>query len=60
MKTIRIKFVDITNQGYIIFITDILKKRYNVEIKCNDYKNGYILTIDNRNGKNNYFTLQVW
>lgn len=32
MKTIRIKFVDITNQGYIIFITDILKKRYNVEI----------------------------
>lgn len=30
-------------------------KRYNVEITCNDYKNGYILTIDNKNGKNNYF-----
>ncbi len=30
-------------------------KRYSVEISCNDYKNGYILTIDNKNGKNNYF-----
>ena len=30
-------------------------KRYNVEITCNDYKNGYIFTIDNQNGKNNYF-----
>ena len=30
-------------------------KRYNVNITSNDYKTGYILTIDNRNGKNNYF-----
>ncbi|MBQ2946768.1 MAG: hypothetical protein IJE04_02840 [Bacilli bacterium] len=30
-------------------------KRYNVKIKHNDYKNGYILTIDNKNSKNNYF-----
>ena len=29
-------------------------KRYNVEIKVIQYKNGYILTIDNKNGKNNY------
>lgn len=29
--------------------------RYNVKITCNEYKNGYILTIDNKNGKNNYF-----
>lgn len=30
-------------------------KRYNVNITSNDYKNGYILTIDNKKGKNNYF-----
>jgi len=30
-------------------------KRYNVEITCVEYKNGYIITIDNKNGKNNYF-----
>ena len=29
-------------------------KRYNVNIKVTEYKNGYILTIDNKNGKNNY------
>lgn len=29
-------------------------KRYSVEIKVTDYKNGYILAIDNKNGKNNY------
>ena len=28
-------------------------KRYNVEISCTDYKDGYILTIDNKKGKNN-------
>lgn len=32
MKTIKIKFVDLTNRGQIAFITDILKKRYNVVI----------------------------
>jgi hypothetical protein len=30
-------------------------KRYNVEITVSEYKNGYMLTIDNKNGKNNYF-----
>ena len=30
-------------------------KRYNVKIDVTDYKNGYILTIDNKNGKNNRF-----
>lgn len=30
-------------------------KRYNVKIDITEYKNGYILTIDNKNGKNNYF-----
>lgn len=30
-------------------------KRYNVEINFTDYKNGYIITINNNNGKNNYF-----
>lgn len=29
-------------------------KRYNVEMTFNEYKNGYIITIDNKNGKNNY------
>lgn len=29
-------------------------KRYNVEIKSTDYKNGYIIHIDNTNGKNNF------
>lgn len=29
-------------------------KRYNVEINVTKYKNGYILIIDNRNGKNSY------
>ena len=32
-----------------------LYKRYNVKIECVDYKNGYILTINNKNGKNNFF-----
>lgn len=32
MKTIKIKFVDFINNGYIAFITDILKRRYNVVI----------------------------
>ena len=50
------------NTIYIYASNDIDKdfiiskyKRYNVEISCNDYKNGYILTIDNKKGKNNYF-----
>lgn len=30
-------------------------KRYNVEIEINEFKNGYILTIDNSNSKNNFF-----
>ena len=30
-------------------------KRYNVKIECTDYKNGYLLKIDNKNGKNNKF-----
>lgn len=29
--------------------------RYNVNITSVDYKNGYIITIDNKNGKNNFF-----
>ena len=29
-------------------------KRYNVEIKVTDYKNGFILEIDNKNGKTNF------
>ena len=28
-------------------------KRYNVKITYTDYKNGYIIVIDNTNGKNN-------
>jgi len=35
------------------FITDKYK-RYNVEIKDIDYKNGYIITIDNTKGKSNF------
>ena len=30
-------------------------KRYDVKIDVSEYKNGYILTIDNNNGKNNMF-----
>ena len=29
-------------------------KRYNVKIDVMDYKNGYIIAIDNKNGKNNF------
>lgn len=29
--------------------------RYNTKIECTDYKNGYILTIDNKNSKTNLF-----
>ena len=29
-------------------------KRYNIKITSTQYKNGYIITIDNKNGKNNY------
>jgi len=50
------------NTIYIYASNDIDKefiidkyKRYNVEITSNDYKNGYILTINNKNGKNNCF-----
>lgn len=28
--------------------------RYNVNIETREYKNGYIIIIDNKNGKNNY------
>lgn len=49
------------NLIYIYFTKDIDKdfiikrfERYNVKISCNDYKNGYILTIDNTNGRNNF------
>ena len=38
MKTIKIKFVDITNKKHIAFIVEILKKRYHVEFSDNpDY-----------------------
>ena len=30
-------------------------KRYNVNIDVKDYKTGYIITIDNKKGKNNFF-----
>jgi len=30
-------------------------KRYNVEIECTNYKNGYILIINNKNSKTNGF-----
>jgi len=50
------------NTIYIYASNDIDKdfiiskyERYNVKVTSNDYKNGYILTIDNKNGKNNYF-----
>lgn len=50
------------NTIYIYASNDIDKdfiiskyERYNVKVASNDYKNGYILTIDNKNGKNNYF-----
>ncbi len=49
------------NKIYIYFNNDIDKdfivkkyKRYNVKIKEFEYKNGYILEIDNTSGKNNY------
>ena len=29
-------------------------KRYNVKITSTNYKNGYIISINNKNGKNNY------
>lgn len=29
-------------------------KRYNAKIEFKEYKNGYLLTIDNKNGKNNF------
>jgi len=55
------------NTIYIYATNDIDKnfiidkyKRYNVEIKSNDYKNGYILTIYNKNGKNNYFKDKIY
>ena len=35
-------------------------KRYNVEITFTDYKNGYIITINNKNGKNNYFKDKIY
>lgn len=35
-------------------------KRYNVKIKVSDYKNGYILVIDNTNGKNNYLKDKIY
>ena len=30
-------------------------KRYNVEVDVTDYKNGFIITINNKNGKTNFF-----
>lgn len=35
-------------------------KRYNVEINCTEYKNGYILIIDNKNSKNNFFKDKIY
>ena len=35
-------------------------KRYNVEINTTEYENGYIITIDNKNGKNNYFKDKIY
>jgi len=35
-------------------------KRYNVKISYVDYKNGYIITIDNTKGKNNFFKDKIY
>lgn len=35
-------------------------KRYNVNIKTNDYKNGYIITIDNTKGVNHFFKDKIY
>ena len=35
-------------------------KRYNVKIDIVNYKNGYIITINNKNGKNNYVKDKVY
>lgn len=35
-------------------------RRYNVEIKTTDYKNGYIITIDNTKGKNNFLKDKIY
>lgn len=35
-------------------------RRYNVEIELTEYKNGYIITINNKNGKNNYFKDKIY
>lgn len=48
-NTIYIYSSDTTNKEFICN----KYKRYNVELKITDYKNGYIIKIDNKNGKNN-------
>lgn len=35
-------------------------KRYNVEIECIEYKNGYIIIVDNTQSKNNFFKDKVY
>lgn len=35
-------------------------KRYNVEIECTDYKNGYIIIVDNTQSKNNFFKDKIF
>lgn len=35
-------------------------KRYNVKISNVDYKNGFIITIDNTKGKNNFFKDKIY
>ena len=35
-------------------------KRYNVPIKVTDYKNNYLVIIDNTNSKNNYFKDKIY
>lgn len=49
------------NKIYLYFNKDIDKnfivnkyKRYNVKINTTEYKNGYLIEIDNKNGKNNF------
>ena len=52
----------INNNIIYIYSTDKIDKeflinkyqRYDVDIQVKEYKNGYIITIDNKNGKNNY------
>lgn len=55
------------NTIYIYSTKDIDKefiiskyKRYNVKIECIEYKSGYIITIDNAKGKNNFIKDKIY